>query len=115
MTQPIVDHHDTAQAVIYVRVPGWLKNQITRCATTSGLTVNAWAANVLELATRQDPLPPAPARAPLPDTVDTLRAYLTGNRLLAPCGQPWPCDVDTAGTHDTAGISWCNACGIRTS
>lgn len=115
MTQPIVEHDPDAQAVIYVRVPGWLKNKITAIAAENGMTVNTWAANVLQLATRNNPIPPPPARAPIPDATDTIRAYLTGERLLSPCGQPWPCRLDTEGTTTVAGLTYCTACGIRTS
>jgi hypothetical protein len=45
-----VDYSDDRQAVVYVRVPGWLHNLIVRVAEGRGLSVNGWAAVVLKVA-----------------------------------------------------------------
>ena len=52
MPQKPLRHKPDANAVVYVRVPGWVKNACLDAATSAGMTLNAWAASVLIEASR---------------------------------------------------------------
>jgi hypothetical protein len=112
-----IDYSDEQQAVVYVRVPGWLKNLINEAAEDKGMTVNGWAAVVLMSAAEKDAgLPPPPiARAPVPTRADAVRDYLLGETTLEPCGRRTPCERATAGTHTVGGLEFCNFCRVRVS
>ena len=109
----VVKHADGATAVLYIRVPGWLKNEITEHCNTEGVSVTSWAANALKRAVEDDlGIPPSPpARAPLPTSMDVLRGYLSGEEVLEPCGKPAPCE--RTGAIEVAGVSYCDHCNIR--
>ena len=114
MPAPIVEHQDGSYAVVYVRMPGWLKNQITAAAVESGLSVTAWATNILRQGARGElnlPNPP-PASHALPTPADVIAGYAKGERLLGPCGKSWPCDAAEGPVEELHGVTFC-ACGIR--
>lgn len=102
-------------AVIYVRVPGWLKNAIADQCAKNAISVNRWAANILLRAYEEDHhIPEAPpAQAPLPTVTDVIRGYLTGETVLEPCGREAPCEREVAGAFRVAGVEYCNFCRIR--
>lgn len=108
-----VESRPGAPAILHIQLPADLKNAVVDAARDSGLSVTGWVANILRLAVRdsQGLPPPPPAAGPIPDPAATLRAYVTGERLLGPCGQPWPCDANSA-TETVGGFEWCR-CGIR--
>ena len=110
-----VKHQPDAEAVLYIRVPGWLKNQIMEQADLEGTSINTWCANELRLAIRNSlglP-PPPPAAAPLPTPSDALHAYLTDTPLTTPCGRTRTCTGLTEPPETLNGLSWCIECGIR--
>lgn len=108
-----VESRPGSTAYVHTRVPGEVKNLCVTAARAAGLSVNAWAANVLRLAALDAAgfPPPPPAAHPLPDPAATVAAYATGERLLGPCGRRWPCDA-AGPLEELAGVSWCG-CGIR--
>lgn len=110
-----VTARDGAPAVLHVQLPAALKNEVVEAAGHAGMSVTGWVALVLRDAVRHGRgLPPAPpASHPLPDPAAVLASYVTGDRLLGPCGRGWPCDA--AGELEVvAGAGWCR-CGIRVS
>jgi hypothetical protein len=108
-------HNPDAEAVLYIRVPGAIKNQVADTAQQHGLSINAWAANIIRLALRQEqglPAPP-PAAAPLPSPAEALHAYLTNTTLTTPCGRTRTCTGLTDPPEALHGLLWCAECGIR--
>lgn len=102
-------------AVLYVQMPGWLKNQIIDQSEAEGQSVSSWVQNVLYLAVQegQGVPPPPPAQAPLPSVGDVLRGYVTGEQIIEPCGRPAPCERMAAGTTRVGDVDYCKHCGIR--
>lgn len=109
----VVKYRKDATAVLYVRMPGWLKNEITEWCEDSGLSVTSWVNNALKHALEQEwdvpEAPPAPV--PLPTRADVVRGYLTGEEILEPCGRPSPCERTQI--IDVSGIGYCDHCNIR--
>ena len=108
-----VEARGHAPAVLHIQLPPALKNSVVEAAGHAGMSVTGWVANVLRLAVRGElgiPEPPPPSR-PLPTPAESLLAYLTGERVIGPCGRSWPCDA-VSGTEVVAGVEWCR-CGIR--
>lgn len=112
-----INYSDEQQAVVYVRVPGWLHNLVDRAAENKKLSTNEWAALVLKVAAERDVgLPPPPiARAPVPSYADVVEGALLGKVVLEPCGRPSPCERQKAGTHRVGKYEFCNHCRIRVS
>lgn len=108
-----VESRPGAPAVLHVQLPPELKNAVVEAARHAGMSVTGWVANALLLAVRHGlALPdPPPARHPLPTPADVVASYVTGERLLGPCGKGWPCDAAEA-VEELGGIGWCR-CGIR--
>lgn len=103
------------ETVLYLRIPLHLKGEIAKWAKRSGMSQNAWAANVLRLAVRGEygmPDPP-PAVAPLATPAEALRAYLAEETILTPCGERTACPGTESDPEMLHGIPWCRACGIR--
>lgn len=115
MPARLVDYSDSQQAVVYVRVPGWLHNMIVSAARSGGMSVNNWAAVVLLGAAESGVgLPAAPvAVAPVPSVSDLVVGGVLGRTVLEPCGRPSPCERAEAGTHMVGGLTFCNHCRIR--
>lgn len=110
-----VTHRDDAEAVLYIRVPGWLKNDLAGLADQQGLSINAWCANQLRLALREQrglPAPPVPA-GPVAGPVEAVRAWLEGETLLTPCGRTGSCAGTDGEVELVSGVGWCRECGIR--
>lgn len=100
---------------LILRVPGWFKNQIIDLAETNKVSVNQWILAALRAAALEQrgiPEPPQ-ARAPLPTTIDQIRAYAEGERLTLPCGKM---GTECAGTTDARPLGthlYCPECNIR--
>lgn len=109
----VVKYRPGATAVLYVRMPGWLKNEITEHCAEAGLSTTAWVNNALKHALEADwDVPEAPpAAAPIPTRVDVVRGYLTGEEVLEPCGRISPCERTQI--IDVNGIGYCDHCNIR--
>lgn len=117
MPRKPIEHDPDAEAVIYVRVSGAVKNEIVRFAESQGLSVSGWAASVLWFAAREGRgLPgPAVAVAPVPDASVVLRAYALGESVLVPCGRVGSCEGVVSGGVVVGGLVWCGVCGVRFS
>jgi hypothetical protein len=94
---------------LVVQIPGWLKNEILEAC--AGARINQWVSAVLLAAVREARgLPPAPEpSAPKPTTADELRAYLTGEKLLQPCGKT-DCVPEW---QQVQNMEFCKNCGVR--
>lgn len=103
------------ETVIYLRIPTSLKSAVKEAANGSGLSTNAWVANVLRLALRtgENLPPPPPAVAPLPTPAESLHSYLTDEPLVTPCGRSGSCPGTTDSPEILHGVHWCRECGIR--
>ncbi len=108
-------YRDTTTAVVYVRVPGWLKNEITEHAREAGLSINAWAANILMRGLEGEIGLPEPPRAeyPVATPQQVIGDYLRGEDTVEPCGKPAPCE--RTGTFTVSGFEFCEVCRIRLS
>lgn len=111
---PRVSHRGDGAAVLYVRVPGDVKNAVAAAADAAGLSINAWCANQLRLALRAERgfPPPPPALVPPAGPVEAVQGWLLGEPLLTPCGRRGSC----AGLGEPEvldGVGWCRECGIR--
>ena len=107
--QPDADYH------IVLRVPGWFKNEVIELAATNGVSLNQWLlAAVRKAALEQQGVPDPPqARAPLPTTLDQIRAYTEGSKLVLPCGK---IGDSCAGTLEPTRMGthlYCPECNIR--
>ena len=112
----LVQHGDDVTAVVYVRVPGWLKNRIAKVAESHGLSMNAWAANILlEAVEESRGIPTEPAFVPMPDLMDLIVGDMSGKGALQPCGVYGKCGRESLGTFEVSGIEYCESCRIRVS
>ena len=94
---------------LVVQIPGWLKNEILdACA---GARINQWVSAVLLAAVRESRgLPPAPpAAAPKPTPADQIRAYMTGEKIVQPCGRT-DCNPQW---EEIQNMEFCRECGTR--
>lgn len=110
-------HPDGTDGILYLRVPGWLKNELVDQADAAGLSLAAYVGAILHRIARQDaglPEPP-PARAPIPTITDVLHEYATGEPLLTPCGKQRTCDGLDATPRTIGSIQFCAVCDIRLS
>lgn len=115
MPRRTTHYKDDATAVVYVRVPGWLKNDIVQLCKELDVSVNSWSANILYQALlERKNLPTAPEPAgPIPTIQDILRSYLTKEPVLEPCGREAPCERWSTEPTVVSGVAYCGHCGIR--
>jgi hypothetical protein len=97
---------------LVIRMSGKLKNQIIDICEANGTSLNNWALGVFYGAVRDGRgLPPAPEPvAPPPGTIEQIRAYLAGERLIMPCGKS-KCDIQL---ELVGRLEFCSTCGVRT-
>lgn len=86
------------------------KNALIEFCDAQGVSLQRWLAVTVLSALREGRgLPPLVEGSALPDAGDVLRAYLSGERVLQPCGRtdcvPSPVDV--------GGVLFCDECGVR--
>lgn len=95
---------------VRLRVPGWLKNDIIRLAGEQGLGLGEWCAVALWTMVREGRrLPVGLVGRELPSVSDQVRAYLSGERLLMPCGL-----VECGFVEEVVGgVVFCGSCGVR--
>ena len=105
---------DTLTHVV-LRLPGRLKNEMVAHAESLGVPYTQWCVETLVRAVRdgQGLPPPPPAVAPLPTPVDSLQAYLRGERLLLPCGREGLSCVGTESPERLGSSLYCRECHIR--
>lgn len=115
MPRKPANHKENAIVQLHVRMPGWLKNKIAAHCEEKGMTMNAWAAAVLDRSVDLDrgfPEPP-PAQYPLPTLEEQLRIRLRGDDPMEPCGRRAPCERNESGVREYSGMHFCNHCNIR--
>ena len=98
---------------LHVRIPSDLKNQIIDAAEAEGVSVNGWCMNALKSILVDGMKAPAPV-APVVTVESVVRGYVSGERVLAPCGAVWPC-AGEGRVSELSGFRWCDECGIRLS
>ena len=104
--------HSTVQTTIYM--PGRVRNQIAEHCAEIGVSMTEWIGVTLRKAVEEArglPAPP-PASAPIPTRVDILRQYLTGETVLEPCGQPYPCERERFDPEFHGSLEFCGHCRI---
>lgn len=114
MPRPPQTAKDQATVTVVARIPGWLKNKILEQAEADNISINGWLTNAI--LTQLNHATPAPApRHPIPTPADQLRAYMTGEALLGPCGNPIDqCAAPSDRIESASGdYAFCGACGIR--
>lgn len=96
---------------IVIQIPGWLKNQLLTHTQKHNTTINKWVALQIREALRQNAglPPPPPAAAPIPTKEQILRSYLSGEKILTPCGKT-DCTIDIEQIQE---FKFCKNCGIR--
>lgn len=95
---------------LFVRIPGWLKNEIIDLAASQNIGLNEWVALQIYIAAREGKgLPVKPTGRPLPTTADHIRHYLAGENILMPCGKT-ECDFEP---EQIGSAEFCRTCGIR--
>jgi len=111
--KPVKAVNNNANYNVVVQVPGWFKNELIAHCESLETSLNSWIVYTLREGLRAGAgLPPAPpALAPLPTIEDTLRAYVSGERIVMPCGKPGPCAGDNP--VPLGGFEYCPECSIR--
>ena len=114
MPRPPQTAKDTATVTVVARIPGWLKNRVLQQAEENNISINGWLTNAI-LTQLNHGVPAPPARHPLPTPADELRAYMTGDVLLGPCGQVKELCVGVGERVESVSgeFGFCSACGIR--
>ena len=110
-------HPDDVDALLSIRVPGWLKNEIVDQAKAADVSISAYLGAIIHRVVRRDlglPEPP-PAKVPIPDVADVLRAYATGQPMLTPCGAHGSCPGLDAEPLRIGSVRFCSICDIRLS
>lgn len=102
-------------AVIVLRLPGKYKNAIIDHAQQLGVPYTNWCVETLitALNNQQGHPPPPPPAAPLPTPQQQLHAYLTGQKLLLPCGQTGTQCPGTTNPEKLGSHHYCPQCKIR--
>lgn len=103
------------EVVLYVRIPGSLKNRIVNHVRSLDTSLAHWVAVTLDRAVREGRGLPEPPRSeyPLPSQIDVLRSYLTEEPLIMPCGRVGSCSGYEGKTSRMGDGSYCDECGIR--
>jgi hypothetical protein len=108
------DKKDVAH--LHISLPLWVKELVFAAAEKEETSVSQYCAHVLSTLARDTigiPNPP-PAAAPIPSVSDVLRAYVAGeDKLIGPCGEPWPCEYDQDQSNYIGECEFCNHCGVR--
>lgn len=96
---------------LVVRVPGWLKNDVIKHCKERKISINDWMSTVMLEAIREGKgLPPAPPpMKALPTQTELLRSYLSGERIIQPCGKT---DCEPV-FEQLQNMKFCQKCGVR--
>jgi hypothetical protein len=94
-----------------IRISGDQKNQILDAAFDSGYSVAQYVLYAIWTFMRsgQGIPSPGPSQFLKASKEDMLRAYLSGETLLMPCGKP-KCDIKEVILN---GLSFCGTCNVR--
>lgn len=90
-------------------IPGWLKNDVLSAAERDGVSVQRWVSAVLVSAVREGRGLPALSSGRRVDVGDVLAAYVSGGRVVQPCGRTDCSPVEVV----LDGFSFCDVCGVR--
>jgi hypothetical protein len=90
-------------------IPGWLKNQVLEAAVRDGVSVQGWVSAVLVSAVREGRGLPALSSGRRVDVGDVVAAFVSGERVLQPCGRRDCVPVEVV----LGGFSFCDVCGVR--
>ena len=93
-------------------VPEEVHQALRDKADEAGMNFRQYLLSVFRYAI-EDTMPMAPAITPPPTLRTVLEAYHKGEKLLGPCGETWPCAMETKGVDDCEGVEWCRACNVR--
>jgi len=94
-----------------VVIPGWLKNQIVDHCKKLGVSLQDWVGARLLLDIREERgMPAAPeAVKGIPDVIDVVREWATGERIIQPCGKT-DCQPEW---QQLQKMKFCAKCGVR--
>lgn len=94
---------------LHVMVPAGLKADILD-VLPEGVSLNQWVLNALWNELRFGGSPrPVPKAAP--SVAEVVGAYVSGERLLGPCGERWPCGLDEGRVRVGVRV-FCGVCGV---
>lgn len=96
---------------IVLRVKGKHKNEIMQAAKKNKMSLSTYVEYcVWEHMRSERGVPaPGPSQFKLAEPMDHLRAYLNGETVLMPCGQP-KCDMVISSFKD---MKFCDTCNVR--
>lgn len=104
-------HDPDGKYNLTVVIPGWLKNRIVDHCKKQNIPIGEWVAARLMLDIREErglPEPPTAVNG-IPDVVDVVREWATGERLLQPCGK-----TDCNPVYEQIqNMRFCKKCGVR--
>lgn len=94
-----------------IRIPGWQKNQIIDFCKSKNISVSQLIQYAIWQFIREDKgIPaPGPSQYAVVTPEETIRAYLTGETLLQPCGKI-ECKQDLVMFQ---GMTFCETCNLR--
>jgi len=101
---------------VHISIPLHVKEVCAQAGSKLGISVS----EVIALAAREfarDTIgfPSKPSTTTIPTVSDVLKSYVdgTGDRLIGPCGEPYPCAYDPDASETVGNMEFCNSCGIR--
>lgn len=103
---------------LHVSLPIWLKDLIKEASSKEGMSMSEYVCYALMQCARDTievPRAPDPV-APIPTVTDVLRNYVEGkDKLIGPCGNPYPCAYEDAEPLMIGSAEFCAECNVRTS
>lgn len=110
--KPKPSKHPKSIHDVTIRITGEQKNSLIKAAKAQDLTLNQYISWVLwDYLQREKGLEPAPAPHPKPTPTDVLHSYLSGERLLMPCGKQ-SCEMKPILFGEA---EYCETCSLRIS
>ena len=96
---------------IVLRITGQEKNKILKAAKKENVTLTQYIQYAVWTLMRSEKgiPPPTTAKHALPDFDAQMRSYLSGERLLQPCGEV-SCDMVVV---EVASMEFCETCNVR--
>lgn len=102
-------NNPNAKYTLNTTIPGWLKNEVLAAAERDGISVQRWVSAVLVSAVREGRGLPVLSSGRRVDVGDVLAAYVSGERVVQPCGRTDCVPVEVV----VDGFSFCDVCGVR--
>jgi len=96
---------------IALRVKGSLKNEILAAAKRNNMTLAEYILYCTweHMRSERGIPPPGTAQFSLPEPMDVVRSYFTGETVLQPCGKQ-KCDIQLV---EFQGMTFCDTCNVR--